>query len=71
MMKCLIDNNQNDKGKKLIKSTTDIQHGDIKFITSIIDFYGKISDVNNAINIFNNVPEKSRNIVTINAMIII
>ncbi|MDY7091307.1 MAG: hypothetical protein SYR96_40310, partial [Actinomycetota bacterium] len=57
-----------DKGIKLIKSTTKIMDSSITFINTVIDFYGKIGDVNNAVNTFNIIPENRKNIVTINAM---
>ena len=37
-------------------------------MNTLIDFYGKIGDVNNAVNIFSNIAENKKGIVTINAM---
>ena len=37
-------------------------------MNTLIDFYGEIGDVNNAINIFNNITENNKDIVTINVM---
>ncbi|MDY7091199.1 MAG: hypothetical protein SYR96_39735, partial [Actinomycetota bacterium] len=54
-----------DKGIKLIKSIT---NDSIEFTNSVINFYGKIGDVNNAVNTFNNIPEDKKDIVTIGAM---
>ena len=44
-----------DKGTKFIKSLESTTFGDIKFINTVIDFYGKVGDVHNAVNAFNNV----------------
>ena len=57
-----------EKGSTFIKSLKSTTDGNIKFINSVIDFYGKIGDINNAINTFKNMPENKKDVVTINAM---
>ena len=50
-----------DKSTKLIKSTSNVG---IKFINSVINFCGKIGNINYAVNTFENIPENKKDIVT-------
>eukprot|EP01084_Bolivina_argentea_P213568 362672_1 len=107
MMKCFMDNNQNDKAislyeesnsyiehndisnllmikacnnmndynkaKKLVNTKifidqNDINSYDIKLITTVIDFYGKNGDINDAFNIFNKIATNKKDIACAGAM---
>eukprot|EP01084_Bolivina_argentea_P118169 209721_1 len=58
-----------DKGKEFIKSQIkDINNHSTEFINTLIDFYGNTGDINNALNIFHNMPQNKKDIVSIGAM---
>ena len=69
-IKACINNTDYDKCKELIDSTSkqDINCRSVEFITTLIDYYGKIGDVDKALNVFNNLTENKRNIASINSM---
>ncbi len=56
-----------DKGYKLIDSIN-IKNINIEFINNLIDFYGKSENINDAINIFNSIPDYKKTIVSNNSM---
>ena len=63
MMTCFIDSNQNEKAISIYKQYNGI-HDDLSN-TLLMTTNNNIGDVNNEVNIFNNIAENSRNIVTI------
>ena len=73
-IKACINSNNYGKAQKLINSLLllenkkNIQNHSIEFITTLIDFYGKIGDINKALQIFNNIPKNKMNVISISAM---
>eukprot|EP01084_Bolivina_argentea_P218529 370816_1 len=68
-IKACVNIGEYDKVKQLINSNIkDVNSHSIELITSLVDFYGKIGDINNALYIFNNIPQKNKDITTISAM---
>ncbi len=58
-----------EKGMELINQIYNDMNGhSIEFITTLIDFYGKCGDINNALKLFNGICESKQNIVSIAAM---
>eukprot|EP01084_Bolivina_argentea_P148414 259473_1 len=57
-----------EKGKSLINSINDINNHSLQFINSVIDYYGKSGDINNAIKLFNDIPKYKRDLISVTAM---
>ena len=66
MMKCYIDNNQNENAIS-VNEQYDAQHNDVSNLV-LMTAYRNIVDIDNAVNIFNNIPENEKNIEIIGAM---
>eukprot|EP01084_Bolivina_argentea_P226085 381940_1 len=67
-IKACINTNDYNIGK-VICNEIDKNHNDLSIKTSLIEFYGHFSDVNNALNIFNSIKQNKKNSIVIGAII--
>ena len=68
-IKACINLENKEKGKEIIINNNLTNKDKDLFIKStLIDYYGKFKDINNALNIFNSINNKNKNIVIIGAM---
>ncbi len=56
------------KCEKIINDISDLNNCSLEFVNTLIDYYGRIGNINNALKLFENVPENRKDNVLINTM---